>query len=620
MTGSNFMSQIKEDLQLIQKDYGNLDENLQRDEFAFNYWILSRLFGIDEVIIPANVTDIHDGGIDCFVHYEDTKELYIIQNKYYDSETPVKIEDASYFLTNPLSVLLDGKYSRCPDLQAIFNKAYNDSEYKIWLHFYVTNNIDNQAIERQFRFFQAPSQVRAFVGVKYHKLNDIELIYYDKRFTAPQRFIATLTTKLKATSLDIRPEDYGIPWMVNLRFMMVNGVDLQNMYKQAVRKNYQLFEENIREYLGASREGSVNNGIVKTLLDANDRENFFYYNNGITIICEKIEETLRGANTLSGASGQSNQYGFRLRNPQIINGCQTINSIYEALQRFPEDKLYNEFEKVFVLVKVYEFDNETKQEKPELDKHIVRYTNSQNSIDDKAFASKRNYFLNLQIEFEKRGVLLLVKQSDKNIYGERYKDKKKSAELKEKGKDLFAFFELNGNSLKNHMIPLEKLLKVLLAFMKNGYEAFDNGNSVLRPNSAIFKNFSLNISQMFTVDNMIALYLLFMKADNDRKHSDDKRIPIPYYVLGFLGNEFRHLEFEQRNDKLKKFFSDQAEFQEIYSFYSTLTLDYAEDYADVHGQDYNRMIRQEIDEDLLKRDTKKAMRHAGPSIKNFLQI
>ena len=30
--------------------------------------------------------------IDCFVHYEDTKELYLIQNKYNDLQTIVKCE------------------------------------------------------------------------------------------------------------------------------------------------------------------------------------------------------------------------------------------------------------------------------------------------------------------------------------------------------------------------------------------------------------------------------------------------------------------------------------------------------------------------------------------------
>lgn len=38
---SSIKEQIEEDIRLIQRDYGYLDDNLARDEFAFNYWFLS---------------------------------------------------------------------------------------------------------------------------------------------------------------------------------------------------------------------------------------------------------------------------------------------------------------------------------------------------------------------------------------------------------------------------------------------------------------------------------------------------------------------------------------------------------------------------------------------------
>ncbi len=37
---SNFKEQIREDIRLIQKDYGYIDDNLRRNDFAFNYWVL----------------------------------------------------------------------------------------------------------------------------------------------------------------------------------------------------------------------------------------------------------------------------------------------------------------------------------------------------------------------------------------------------------------------------------------------------------------------------------------------------------------------------------------------------------------------------------------------------
>ena len=76
---NNFKKQIEDDIKLIQSQFSHLDTKISNDEFAFNYWVLSRLYSLDEEMIPNNVTDINDKGIDCFVHYEDTKELFLIQ-------------------------------------------------------------------------------------------------------------------------------------------------------------------------------------------------------------------------------------------------------------------------------------------------------------------------------------------------------------------------------------------------------------------------------------------------------------------------------------------------------------------------------------------------------------
>lgn len=613
---NDFIEQIKEDIQLIQNEYGYIDDNLKQDDFAFNYWILSRLFNLDEEIISSNVTDGKvDKSIDCFVHYEDTKELYIIQNKFYGPNTLLKRSDVADFLQTSLKILLNNQYHHSEELQRLFNRTYNDSSYKIWLHLYVTNDLNCSDCEELFKQFSfTDERIKAFIGVKFYKLSDIRKIYYGERFTNKISFTAKLTTRVSATSLDVRPQDYNLNWMIDLRFIMVNVADLYKMYKEAIKLNYELFEENVREYLGTQ---GINNGIIKTLQSPTDRENFFYYNNGITLICEKCE-TLRGTGISNGTNLSQNQYGFRLHNPQIVNGCQTINSIAEVLSHCNESRLYDEYKKAFVLVKIYVFDEKTKTDKVGLDKNIVRYTNSQNGIDEKAFASKSNYFINIQNEFRKRGLLLLVKPSDKNKFSIEYKDKKNFAKLKEKSETLFNLFDLDRNALRNYMIPLEKLLKVLLAFDKNGHHAFSKGSSVLKPNSIYYKEFSLNIDQIFTIDNMIKLYLLFTKADIDKKNSDDNRTPIPYYVLGFLGKEFNKLDFVLKNEKLKQLFSNKDSFQSIYKFYTNLTLCYTEDYAREHKEEYNKMIKQEIDNELLDRITTQTARYAGSNIKLFL--
>ena len=76
-----FLNQIKEDIAVLQENFKDVDPRIEKDEYAFNYWILSRIYSMDEELIPTNITEYDDKNIDCFVYYENRKELYIIQNQ-----------------------------------------------------------------------------------------------------------------------------------------------------------------------------------------------------------------------------------------------------------------------------------------------------------------------------------------------------------------------------------------------------------------------------------------------------------------------------------------------------------------------------------------------------------
>lgn len=210
----SFKKQIDDDIQLIQAQYSYLDPKINTPEYAFNYWVLSRLYGIDEEIAPNYITDINDKGIDCFVHYEDTKELYLIQNKYNDLQTIVKRDDVSDFLTTPIQILLNGSYKRSADLQKIFDRAISDSDYKIWLHFYVKNNYKSNDIKTLIDNFsvnkERTERIKANIYAQYSTINDIQQIYYGDRFTEKRNFTAKLPTRRAGTSLDVRPDEYDL--------------------------------------------------------------------------------------------------------------------------------------------------------------------------------------------------------------------------------------------------------------------------------------------------------------------------------------------------------------------------------------------------------------------------
>ena len=613
----DFKKQIDDDIRIIKQQFSSIDKKVKKDEYAFNYWILNRIYSIDEEMIPNNIIDYSDKGIDCFVHYEDTKELFIIQNKYYSSDTIVKRDDVSNFLYAPIKILLNGNYTRSNELQRIFDRAVTDDEYKIWLHFYVTNDYcsdDIATLINSFCIEDRENKIKANISAKYFTLGDIRMMYYDERFTNKKSFTAILPTRRSGTSLDVRPDEYDLNWMIDLRYVLVNVVDLFNMYKQAIETNYELFEENIREYLGTK---GINNGIIKTLYNKNDRQNFFYYNNGITIICKRCE-TLRS----NDFDDKQNLYGFKLLNPQIVNGCQTVNSIAEVLSHFSIEELKTEFKRTFVLVKVFVFDEKTKETHENLDFNIVKYTNSQNGISEKAFAAKKNYFINIQKEFKNRGMLLLVKPSDKNKFNTEYTDIVKNQGLNFKNNGYYDFFEIENKNLNSLMIPLEKLLKVLLAFTHDGYIAFTKGSSVLNPNSQMYyKDFSLKIEEKITIDNMIRLFMVYNKAEFDKKQNkNDNRHPISYYLLSFMGYYFKNKDYTEINEKLDKLFSDKDTFNNVYEFFKNVTKIYSNLYCKLKNVDYNIMIKQEIDTTIFEQCIDNAKVFSYPdSVKWFLE-
>lgn len=313
-------------------------------------------------------------------------------------------------------------------------------------------------------------------------------------------------------------------------------------------------------------------------MDKNERSNFFYYNNGITIICDKIGTTVTKNTDLPNADATIEIY-----DPQIVNGCQTVNSIYEAL------KLYDEFADTFVMLKILEIDKDDENEK-DLYNNIVRYTNSQNSIDDKTFTANNDIFKRLQSEFEARGFLLLIKQSDKNSFKEKHKV---ITPLKVKNTDRLARFGLPAmKKVDDCFIPLDKMLQVFISFMNGGQDAFVKKNKILKSDSSLFE-IAIDFCKSVTTDTLLDLFLLYKRAEIEKKSSGDKRTPIPYYLI----DAFAKYECQERKKELISIeLSDSAKISKLIKLYTMVCSMYATRY----GTDYNNMIKREIDYNMLQ--------------------
>ena len=124
-----------------------------------------------------------------------------------------------------------------------------------------------------------------------------------------------------------------------------------------LRRN--IFEDNVRDFQGYT---DINRDIKKTIIQKPSQ--FLLLNNGITVVCQDS----------SFANRQ-----LRITSPQVVNGCQTCNVVYEC---------YNsgiDLSNVAVIVKIIaSSDNE-------IVNNIVKETNRQNIVYEESFETTKDF-------------------------------------------------------------------------------------------------------------------------------------------------------------------------------------------------------------------------------------
>lgn len=581
----NFKQQIDEDIKYYQKKYSYYP-NINKDEWAFNFWILYNFFTEDESVIGDKIIDYHDMGIDAYEIYEDTNDVYLIQNKYYSNGNKIDTEYIKNdFLIRGITALENGTYKHCETLQKYFTKNKNKADFKVYLQIFITNNDKNTEAEKiikQWNCEHPKYQAQIFY------LDDIKNKFFNDEIHKMKNWDGKIVSVNKGTILNINSDDYKLQNVVDARYVFTPVQSLYEMYKKSIVDKYPIFDENIREYLG---NRGVNKAIYSTLLDDNERQNFFYYNNGITIICDSMTKIETGV--VSPRMSAS----FKIKNPQIVNGCQTVNSIYQALDNIDDDKLYDTFKDTFVMAKILQIDKNN-PEQTELYKKIVKYNNSQNSIDEKTFVKNTAEFIRLQREFKERGFLIQIKQSDKNIFQEKYgNNSADSLKFKALSKDILQHFGLSEESQnKLQLIDLSKLLQVIIAFADGGHKAYMKKPNLLKYGTSEY-NTVINFIENNTIDTLLNLYCLFLRLEEEREKSPDNRTPIVYYALDIFGKYECNGNSLLINEKLK----EQQYIENFIKITSFSTKMYCKQKKkEDDNLDYNHLIKKEIDYKLLK--------------------
>ena len=513
----------------------------------------------------------------------------MIQNKYYGETTAITAEYVKNdFLLRAITALENGTYKKSDELQGAFSKYKDSVDFTVYLQLFVTNNIHNREADEYVKKFNV-SHPKYIAKIFY--LDDIEERYYGETQQVKKNISVKVESVNKGTILNINTEGYKLENVIDARYVLTPVVSVYRLYRDSIEKGYPIFDKNIREYLGNK---GVNKSIYQTLLDEEDRKNFFYYNNGITVICDRMTKIV------TQPSDYNMNAAFTIDNPQIVNGCQTVNSIYEALKNIDPDNLEKNFKDTFVMLKILEINREDSGD-DKLYKDIVKYTNSQNSIDEKTFVANTDTFIRLQNEFEAKGFLLLIKQSDKNKFANKYKVATKLKELSAERISRFGLNEIKKAS--DTFIPLEKFLQVINAFVAGGYVAYVKKSSMLKFGSEQYQT-AINFIKSGYVTNevMLDLYMLYKRAEQTKKEKNDSRTPIPYYLI----DGFAKYECDGRNPaKIVEQLQDKDKVNKVVNLYTAVSKAYAREYNKKFNIDYNKMIKRNVEYDIFdsQRDT-----------------
>lgn len=177
----------------------------------------------------------------------------------------------------------------------------------------------------------------------------------------------------------------------NYKRVILGRISVKEIYALMEEYGDSLLEKNIRRYLG---KNNVNDGIIHTLEDADKRQNFFFFNNGITMICEKFSY-----NAL-----QEQNWIVKINHLQIINGGQTCKTIHQTLKAHPEI----DFSQVFLLIRLYEVNDDEG-----IIQDITYATNSQNPVDFRDL--KSNDELQILLEKNAQDLGYIYKRKRDNI-------------------------------------------------------------------------------------------------------------------------------------------------------------------------------------------------------------
>ena len=382
---------LEDEVRQIRHQYPGL-----KDDSAFVLWFLrAYLADTEDAAVEALTGETSDKGIDAILLDQVARQAIIIQGKYREAlggrreirNDVLALADMSSLVWADKTIqngFLKGVSTRVRGKLGELVRCVTKQSYGLRLYYVTTGACsEHLRVEAMNRACRAKG--------------DVELVVFDAPLVKAvfEDYLEGVAPAVPSLILRVGCEEsvqtQGNVYRFDPRTRIESWVfpmrakDIGDMFAKA---GVRLFARNIRGFLGNTE---INRAMAATI--SNEPRNFWYYNNGITIVCDRAKK-----------EQQHGEDVLKVDRPQVINGQQTVRTLSEATS-----------DRASALVKVIQIprENLSQDEYDDLVRSIVKSTNWQNYIKPSDLVSNDKVQVFLERELRRVGYHYLRKRQTK---------------------------------------------------------------------------------------------------------------------------------------------------------------------------------------------------------------
>jgi hypothetical protein len=352
----------------IAQDY--YQQNFANDGQRFVAWYLRNIHLRDPIQARDDITDgADDKQIDAVFVDDDKATIFVIQGKFIGKSTidaePLREVLSAWIQMRDLVRLQEVANNKLKQKLSEVARALED-EYEVCFELITTAGLTESArsdlatFQEQLAELSARDEFPATLVL----VNEDEI---RRRYDiALERENPSLSHTLDLSACQALDVSLGGTKVV------IAVVPLSECIKFPGIKDGTLFQKNVRQSLGLSN--AVNKGIKSTIYSDRHRD-FFFFHNGITAICNKMERM---------------DSKLHLHGVSVVNGCQSLNTILSCSERVKA------LTDTSVLFRFYEIPQRDRADK------ISINTNSQSVVKPRDLRSNDRRVLNLKRAYEQK--------------------------------------------------------------------------------------------------------------------------------------------------------------------------------------------------------------------------